>query len=86
MLQTEGDRITDWRVLSQIFRIDNHTSVTDANGNPLSRSSLTDVEAHMNTGVRPNAVTVWYDPDNLGEDAPRLIKAAAVRVESMRPD
>ena len=86
MLQTEGDRITDWRVLSQIFRIDHHTSVTDANGNPLSRRSLTDVEAHMNTGVRPNAVTVWYDPDNLGEEAPRLIKAAAVRVESMRPD
>lgn len=85
VLQSEGDRITDWRVSSQLFRLGYYsTSVTDANGNPLSRSSLTDVETHMNTGVRPNIVTVWYDPDNLGEEAPGLIKAVAVCVESVK--
>lgn len=80
-VQTEGERITDWRVSTQLFSLGyNSTSVTDADGNALSRSALTDVE----TGVHPNTVTVWYDPDNPGEDAPGLIKAAAVRVEKWR--
>ncbi len=81
MLQTEGDRITDWRVSTQQFSLGyNSTSVTDADGNALPRSSLTDV----NAGVHPNTVTVWYDPDNPGEDAPGLIKATVVRVESVK--
>lgn len=80
-VQTEGDRITDWRVSTQQFSLGyNSTSVTDADGNALPRSSLTDV----NAGVHPNTVTVWYDPDNPGEDAPGLIKATVVRVESVK--
>lgn len=78
----EGDRITDWQLSSQLFGLGYYsTDVTDADGNPLSRSSLTDVK----NGVHPHTVTVWYDADNPGDEAPRLIKAVAVRVESVEP-
>lgn len=80
-VQMDGDRITDWCAPTYQFSLGYYsTRVTDSDGNPLPRSSLTDVYSH------PNTVTVWYDPDNPGEDAPRLIKAVAVRVESVRSD
>lgn len=77
-IQADGDRIIDWKMSVNLFRLDDKTTkVIDSDGNLLPGSNIKDICA----GVHPHAVTVWYDPENMGEEAPRVIDAAAVRVE-----
>lgn len=67
----------DWTISEHGFRVNaNTTTVIDANGEAIPRESI----------YNARTVTVWFDPNDAGSEAPLLTKASAVRVDTVRTD
>lgn len=76
-VQTEGGRVIDWTISEHGFRVNaNTTTVIDASGEAIPRESI----------YNARTVTVWFDPNDAGSEAPLLTKASAVRVDTVWTD